>query len=111
MCQIPNNPPSSAKELDYRVCPTIGAIDILISQIPTFLHYSPIGKGVGGGRVEEGWGIKLIGTCIKTLKMNGCPKSVIKRSCPQGRHPNMNTNTKSYSYSAPKQERQTFEIL
>ena len=105
MCQIPN---TSAKELDYRVCPTIEAIDILISQIPTFFHYSQIGKGVGGGRVEEGWGITLIGTCIKVLKMNGCPKSVVAL---KDGTPNMNTNTKSYSYSAPKQERQTFEIL
>ena len=34
-----------SKGFDNRVCPTIGAIDLLISQIPTLLHYSLICVG------------------------------------------------------------------
>ena len=46
---------------DYRVCPTIGAINIdikLISQIPTLPHYTPIRRRGGW---EWCWGITLIG--------------------------------------------------
>ena len=32
LCQIPSNFPRLVQGLDYRICPTIGAIDILISQ-------------------------------------------------------------------------------
>ena len=40
--------PSFSRGFDYRVYPTVGTIDISISQIPTLLHYSPIwGGGVG----------------------------------------------------------------
>ena len=38
MCQIPNNLPSFSRGFDYRVCPTIGAMDI---QIPTFPTIAP----------------------------------------------------------------------
>ena len=42
--------------LNYRVCPTIGAIDVLISQIPPLPHYSLI-MGGGGGGEGGGWAL------------------------------------------------------
>ena len=49
--------PSFLREFDYRICPTIGAIDVFISQISTLLHYSPIWK-----EEEEGGHNIVIGT-------------------------------------------------
>ena len=36
---------------DYRVCPNIGAIDILVSQIPTLPHYGLVWQKPRNGRV------------------------------------------------------------
>ena len=43
----------SLRGFDYRVCPTIGAIDILISQIHTLPHYGPVGGGMSKYTVKS----------------------------------------------------------
>ena len=41
------------REFDHRVYPTIGAIDVFISQISTLLHYSPIWEEGEGHNIDR----------------------------------------------------------
>ena len=60
-----SSPPPFLRGLDYRVCPTIEAMDILISQILTLPYYSPIWV-VGHNKARH-----IIGTSLSEPHTSG----------------------------------------